>query len=306
MPCLSLVEVRKHRRLLLVAILVSVLGVACIYLASDREPRYQGKELSVWLELSSDPGNPGYPAEGPRADEARFAIAAIGTNAVPLLVKWISYERPRWKERTVRILARKGRWVLSIAWNLIWKPLFGDVQRGAMAPVAFAVYGEEANFAVPELTRVARRQGMSAWAAIKAMGFTGTSALPVLKEMLADETGVHRYDVAIAIGSIRNLGPETAATVEFLVPFLHDKNARARSGVATALGMLSAEPGVVVPALKRALLDPDADTRKNAVWALRHFPGQKAMFVSELKTCLADIDSSVRDEAKNALSEISE
>src|SRR4051812_17502689 len=140
MPCLSLVEVRKRRRLLLVAILVSLLGVACIYLANDREPRYQGKELIIWLDLCSDPSHPGYAAEGLEADHARSTLAAIGTNAVPLLVKWIGYETPWWNERAVGILKRMPRWPLMSAWtNSLITDTRKSLHRRAIAPAAFVV-----------------------------------------------------------------------------------------------------------------------------------------------------------------------
>jgi hypothetical protein len=66
---------------------VLIVGVAIVvWSRGPKEPEYQGKNLSEWLEI-------GYHAE--MHSEARKsavdAVGKIGTKALPFLVEWIEY-----------------------------------------------------------------------------------------------------------------------------------------------------------------------------------------------------------------------
>src|ERR1043166_10199828 len=66
---------------LIVAVCAVVAIVAALVWPGEKEPVYQGKKLSEWIDQA-------WRASG-REQEARFAIRQIGTNAFPVLVKWI-------------------------------------------------------------------------------------------------------------------------------------------------------------------------------------------------------------------------
>src|SRR5436190_21954088 len=90
-----------RRRLIL--FLLSAFALAAILTAllwpRDREPQYQGKSLSQWLEVYSRDADP----------TAAAAVHEIGTNAVPWLLKWIRYERSDWREKVGAAIGKLPR-----------------------------------------------------------------------------------------------------------------------------------------------------------------------------------------------------
>ncbi len=71
---------RKRVQIALAVLLVAIVGVAAWEVLGDREPVYQGKSLSVWLERYITHGS--YIGVQP-AQEADEAIRQTGTNATP-------------------------------------------------------------------------------------------------------------------------------------------------------------------------------------------------------------------------------
>src|SRR5580765_3923617 len=69
----------------LVALVVVVLVAAAVW-PGPREPEYQGKKLSEWLEGQ---------LEYPRG--CAEAVQAIGTNGVPFLLRSLEYRYSPWK-----------------------------------------------------------------------------------------------------------------------------------------------------------------------------------------------------------------
>src|SRR5262245_48687478 len=79
----------KRRRILLL-LLGSVVAVALaiLFWPREREPEYNGVSLSAWLDRT----------RGRRFDdEFAKAIDHIGTNALPILLRSVGYQIPRWK-----------------------------------------------------------------------------------------------------------------------------------------------------------------------------------------------------------------
>src|SRR5262245_2952244 len=73
--------------------LIGVL-VWTVFLGEEKEPQYQGRSLSEWLDnwqkFAAAAGT-NAPVIAP-SHEAVIAIRVIGTNAFPTIFKWISYE----------------------------------------------------------------------------------------------------------------------------------------------------------------------------------------------------------------------
>jgi hypothetical protein len=70
----------KRSRVLLAILLISVLGGAAWYFFPSREPTYNGKPFSFWLEEYT---------HGPSSDDylkAREALGKMGTDAVPIII----------------------------------------------------------------------------------------------------------------------------------------------------------------------------------------------------------------------------
>jgi len=114
----------RRRILLILAACAVVALLAAVFWPKEREPVYQGKKLSEWLArycVSTDSQVPDRKAEE--------AILGIGTNALPVLVKWIAREPPDWKKGLVDELERSNKGRL---WQRIWYPALSDMEAGEL------------------------------------------------------------------------------------------------------------------------------------------------------------------------------
>src|SRR5262245_49863965 len=97
----------KRRRILLTLAVVFIAGIAAVVLwPGEREPEYQGKKLSEWLRqyVKASPGSA-------QESEAAAAVLKIGTNGIPLYVKWIDCDVPMWK---LKFVSQTGKWPLVL------------------------------------------------------------------------------------------------------------------------------------------------------------------------------------------------
>ena len=67
-----------------IPLLALVLGVASLTFArlTPREPRFEGRPLSAWMDCGSEP--------------AALALHALGRQAVPFILGRVRWEHPRW------------------------------------------------------------------------------------------------------------------------------------------------------------------------------------------------------------------
>src|SRR5262245_11583533 len=117
------------------SVLVAISAVA--FLSGEREPEYNGKKLSEWLALQRE-----------RPDDVTDAVRAIGTNALPVLVKWVEYQVPAWHLKLLRLYQRVPLlpFKSSIANDIANAK---DQMRGYNSAFAFRVLGADASTTVP-------------------------------------------------------------------------------------------------------------------------------------------------------------
>ncbi len=94
---------RKRVQVALAMLVVALVGVIVWQVLREREPVYQGKRLSVWLERY-DEGSYIAVTQHLWKKEADEAVCQMGTNAIPVLLR-----RLRAKDSPFRI------WVVSVA-----------------------------------------------------------------------------------------------------------------------------------------------------------------------------------------------
>src|SRR4051812_45191211 len=127
-------HVVKKRRVLIIAVVIFVAAcVGVVLWPPEKEPEYQGKKLSAWLDVyCSTNATPVL-----LRDEASAAVRAIGTNGVPWLLRWMRFEHRSWPPELTRFFVRgqngRGAWRAYLAVN------------------GFGILGREANGAVPDL-----------------------------------------------------------------------------------------------------------------------------------------------------------
>jgi hypothetical protein len=121
----------------------------------EREPQYNGVPLSKWLKGYNDPRG----TYAPDAIEASSsAVRHIGTNALPVLVRWIQYEQPGWR-RSVNRVASKLPPALLCTRAFRWLLADRARDRADSAVAGFAFLGTNASLALPELQRFRRNGG---------------------------------------------------------------------------------------------------------------------------------------------------
>src|SRR5436309_742986 len=96
---------RRSRRVL-AAIGCAAAGAAmgAVVWPWEREPEYNGRKLSEWLARADCVGAPDR-----GTIEAEGAVRCIGRDAVPLLLRWISYEPSAARAGTYTLVSRYGR-----------------------------------------------------------------------------------------------------------------------------------------------------------------------------------------------------
>lgn len=238
---------RRRRTLLFLIAAVACVGAIGAILLRPREPSYNGRKLSAWVEeYWSGTGIQQYPSRTPHP-EADAAVRHIGTNAIPWMLKWLDYEFSPWKTKSLNWINRR---VARI--NSSWELRDHDLVRHACVPNAFLALGPMGTGAVDELARLANGTGPQAQScAVLVLGGLGQPAVPVLVGVLTNEQNQARRPL-LAVAA-RQLGrtcasdPETALpAVPVLLKLLNSSNAYTFNGASNALWKI--KPG----ALERA------------------------------------------------------
>ena len=140
---------RKTRVAAIAALVLVALATVCWIGSSPREhePVYQGRSLTYWLSDFWPGRNPAHE----RIEQDELAVRQIGTNAVPVLLQWISARDGFLKQRMVGWIARHP-----------WVPfrLESAVDKNMLAVSGFRILGKsQAGSAVPALVEIVRTGG---------------------------------------------------------------------------------------------------------------------------------------------------
>lgn len=198
---------RKRRTILLLIGVPSVLLLGLLVAGAfrSREPEFEGKKLSEWVEM--------YPIWGSPGDRARAeaGVRGIGTNAVPFLLRWLAYEQPPWR-------ARFNNTVNKLASRLRFRHYISDTQerrRAFASMLALMSLGPAAHGAVNKLAHVMYdpKTTTSAGCALSVLDVLVMKSgdrrlIPVLKEMLEDPNPKIREFAAHGLRKIDELTPE--------------------------------------------------------------------------------------------------
>jgi hypothetical protein len=298
----------------------------------ETEPRYNGKKLSEWIKIYSNPIDPtaydmfpknhaasSYDAyvydsdrgrkeaveSNNRQSEAAAAVRRIGTNAIPTLLNWMDSNVPAWKWKLAAVRDKlppvfQGGHIVS--WWLVAR----DNYRVQHALTGFGILGPEASPAVPELTRRmnTRASQPGGWA-VFALVHIGSDGLPPLLAALANTNALNRVLAARAIEGIASSQATNGTTVvRALASCLGDADQAVASWSAIGLGSLALEPEIAIPALTDRLRDSRPQIRARSADALGHFGHAALSAVPLLLANLNDSDLYVRTAVTNALQSI--
>jgi HEAT repeat protein len=259
---------RKRVHIVLAVLLVMLAGVAAWQGLREREPVYQGKSLSKWLEdytalrgaftlggatvgfVGAGGGMQGYRFDSAKVDAA---VRQIGTNALPTLLRML-----RVKDSALRL----------------------KLERFARQHTGFRVeFTPDGTLNVHNVHRVidlsltsSEALRFRAVAAFRALGGEARRAVPELIEIYKQMPERGPWGAGAALGSI---GPDASAAIPSLLRNVGNTNAVAREIAVTALGEIHAQPQLVVPALIAALHDPAQSVELAALAALGRY-GEEA------------------------------
>jgi hypothetical protein len=208
-----------RRRIGLVALVAALIPAAWVVgTLHETEPRYEGKPLSTWLKsyaggcvLSTTTFLDFNLTTKQKVEEANEAVRAIGTNAMPTLLRML-----REKDSALKIKFQDtiGRRIFVL--NVTGQPRVINLrcataeQRNLMALYAFWQLGTNAHSAVPELTEIAKKKVTpeSQLCAIHALGGIGPAARAAVPLLTQWATNADDTLCGCAIFNLRWIDPE--------------------------------------------------------------------------------------------------
>jgi HEAT repeat protein len=296
---------RRRRFLLLAGCAITAILVTLLW-PREREPEFKGCKLSDWLvQYQNQWHYDGY-YDTPELREAGEAVRHIGTNALPCLLKWISYEIPAWRYQLFGT-ATKSRFFRSQA---MVKRLLGEREfRADLARIGFEILGPDARQAVPELVALMNSSGTphAARKATFALGHLGGDALPPLMTAFTNQAlpSSFRCTPGRAIALSPSLRTNAGPLVPAVVQCLKVKDRAVATTAVLILGDWTSKPAVAIPALAESLQDTNANFRATTLWALGLFGQSARSAVPVVLDALNDPVPIVREAATNALLKIS-
>jgi hypothetical protein len=230
---------RKRRTLLIAAACLGLALTLAALLPHDDEPRYNGRPLSKWLQVYCENArNQNFP----QASEAEQAIRAIGTNALPFLLKWIRQQPPSWHRTAHRRLPEylSDNAPVSL---LIDGPGY---ERANEVMVAFALLGTNAAPAIPDLVALMKDTNK----VDRAVGALSGVGAPALPHMLAALANTNQTGRSMILFYIRDMARKVG-TNAFLPPLkaaLQDPDPEVRGMASGVLHYLAHESPTNAPA----------------------------------------------------------
>jgi HEAT repeat protein len=283
-------------------------------LSREREPEYQGKPLSKWLGEAAD-DSPGIPLDPEEKPASRDAIRAMGTNALPGLIKMLKAQDSPLKLNPLNLARKHSLWGFSVtrARKLNNRAVFG-----------LCALGTNANVAVPELMDLYLKRGDGTTAiALANLSADGVLALGQALTnpniILTNKVPQLRFRMIYALGQLGALArkadarPERLARLELeaklaasaLLQCLNDPDVFIRIAAAQALVDLGIDQERAVAVFAKSLTDPNRRAKQQAAFYLLRLGPAAASAVPALVKALQDQDELVRPVVSNALKEIS-
>ena len=287
---------------------------AAVFFSPPKEPVYQGRKLSEWLDVARGLNLPGVS----RAD-AVTAVQAVGSNALP----WLVHEAKAKDTWQTLIQLRLHRW-----WPGKFSKPATPHEQWPRACMGFAILGDAALPSIPDLVELLkhpneRRSAVGRMTLLSASGvdnhmtiiyrLKGTPASAshsrarseVFNALLAvaDDTNL-MAGRRQALSGLASFQDEAKRSVPVLIRGLHDDERLVRLSSVSSLGRLAREPVAVIPELIGALDDPSVEVRRSATWALGQYYRQAKTAVPRLLAARRDPDPEVRRVANESLDKI--
>lgn len=228
---------------------VSVTVVAL--LVRPREPLYQGKSLSEWLELA-------IPLE--HRENAQEAIRQMGTNTLPFLRPMLRAHDSRLKQKLMELAAKQ---------SLIKFSFTPAMLLNCEAALGCQALGPVAEPAIPDLIALLGSDwtGYAGWALA---GIGPVSVQPLAKALGSTNQTIRTQ----AMQALARIYPPIPAVAKVAAQNLKHSDVQIRRQAADYLGQAKLEPDIALPALIDVLGDEDRYVRRAASWSVGRFGTQ--------------------------------
>lgn len=288
----------RRKRVIIVFLVCVLVGIGVIaFWPEEREPQYNGKKLSEWLELSRS-------VDRSDRSSAEDAVRKIGTNALPWLVKWLNYDTPAWKNMLGNF------WPFNRAPRRVQKMIWARENRSWHASRGFGILRGRGSPAIPDLARmITNYPGQSSWLAIDSLGQIGGDAIWPLFQVATNKANAIQLRQfafgALATGRFPKVETDEehmSPLFPLLIPCLHENGLE--EPTMRLIGRLSLTPDVALYISTNAITSPSAEVRVQAIHWGAKIATNTAPLIPEFKKCLQDSDMKVRQEATNAFKKI--
>src|SRR5437870_9613787 len=283
----------KSRIIASAIVSVIVAGIA-FFAFRSREPVYQGRPLSAWLE-DLDYGRPSFRREA--VGQAEAAVRQIGTNAVPFLVGMMRCKDSPFRKKMIALCSKQSFIKFPFrppADTLQWRGALGIYSLG---PVGKAAIPELINLLTNQHTWIRGRAAM----ALGKIGPDAAVAVPHLINALADKDEDVR---ACTCAVLSDLGPAAAGALPAVVECMKETNHTVFSMALAAASNMRVQATLIVPVLAAKLTDNDSRIRYSAATTLASYGSEARTAVPRLVEALKDPDKDVRQASAEALMKI--
>ena len=273
---------------------IALIAAACLFglafvairVSQPREPSFEGRSLSSWLDdFSYDDTN--------LTSQAEIAVRRMGTNAIPFLLDILTYQESPGRKKLRQITEKLPMWLHFFARNSMQGVQAGKAMN-ALGPLAAPVF--------PVLTNLFYN-GKTVTAGIALAGIGQNGVLFLVNALTNQDLNARFYGTsALALGNARS---DFDIVIPVLVQALLSTNSSARSMAAMSLGSLRQMPEITVPALMENFDDPNGTLRAYVIISLGQFGTDAKRAVPLLLEARKDPDEDIRELAEQALQKIS-
>jgi len=230
---------RKRRKVIVILGLIAVAAVGFVLLRPRDEPKYEGRYLSEWMatyEAATYGLDSSSPTTLAELEEAKHAVRAIGTNALPCFIKWMKHSE---LEARIALVRKLPSWIGGNQMVGTWyvRPA---IRRLYGACDGIRILGTNAAVVIPELNAMMcdQAKSMTARKAISALAAIGEPAIPVLKAALADSNRTDRWQIVWSFHDMARDG-YTNACLPLMIEALNDKDYKVRDAATNSLTSLA-------------------------------------------------------------------
>src|SRR5438128_866452 len=240
-------------------VLLAVITVAVFFALRPREPVYEGRRLSQWL----DQYEASFLAQDQTKEQARSAISRIGTNALPALLWMVSAEDSALKQKLLTLAEKQSMVLLRMRRDDFYH---------AKASFGFAALGPIAKPAVPSLIVLLSDKGPKVRAAaanaLAGIGPEAEDAVPALLPCLDDRNnGILQMQAMLALAAIHK---KAELAVLVLIEYVDGSRKEWNYAVFAmqALALYGETAKTAIPAIQQFVDDPNNNIKSAATTAL--------------------------------------